>query len=382
MAGQIAYIDEFGTNSRSFEKEGVSTHFIISCVLIETEKEQQIKDVIEQVRKKYFGPGEIKSSSVGNNDKRRLQILTELVKANFTILSLVVDKTKLEGDGFQFKPSFYKYLNRIAFLELRRVFYDLEIVMDEHGSEKFMTQFISYLRNNYPADLFNSTSNFRFEKSENNVLIQLSDFFAGTLARCYDNTKKSSFSKNFQEVFRNRIAQLSFFPNNYDPYLYEYEATDTKVERVIADLSLKLANDFIAKNEESNDQNISLQVKVLKHLRLYRQTIGLLKYVSTSELLEHLNRSIKEPISKHQFRTNIIAKLRDSRVLIASSKLGYKLPVSKADLFDFVNHSNSVITPMLERLKKCREIIKTATHNEIDILASKEYQNLKKIFEL
>lgn len=382
MKPTTAYVDEFGTHARGFGQDGVSTHFIICCILVAPEKEQELRELLDTIRKKDFGNGEIKSSSIGNDDKRRLKILSEIVKADFTVLSLVVDKRKLEGDGFPFKQSFYKFLNKVTFRELKRVFHDLDIVMDEHGSEKYMTQFIVYLRNEHPSDLFNKTSNIRFENSKSNILIQLADFFAGTLARCYDETKKSSFAKNFQEIFKHRISQLSFYPNEYDPYLYEYDENDKQIEKTIADLSLKLANDFIIKYEESDEQFLSLQVKTLKLLRLYRQTIGLHKYVSTLEIIEHLNQSSKESISKHQFRTNIIAKLRDKKILIASSKLGYKLPVSKADLYDFVNHSNSVITPMLERLKKCREIIKTATHNDIDILANKEYQTLKNILEV
>lgn len=93
-------------------------------------------------------------------------------------------------------------------------------------------------------------------------------------------------------------------------------------------------------------------------------TLG--KYCNLNEL-----RAIK--INQHYFRTNIVSKLRDSGVLIASSNKGYKLPVCLNDLYDFVNLSSLTIHPMIQRISKCREQILVATNNEIDILEQREY---------
>ena len=150
----IAFIDEFGTNSLEFEKQDVSTHFIITCILINKSSINQILEQLNIIRQRNFQQGEMKSSNVGSDDKRRLKILSELVTVNFQILSLVVDKRKLIGEGFGYKPSFYKFLNGLVYNDLYKVFAEVDVIMDEHGSEKFMSGFISYIRKMHPPDLF------------------------------------------------------------------------------------------------------------------------------------------------------------------------------------------------------------------------------------
>lgn len=81
----------------------------------------------------------------------------------------------------------------------------------------------------------------------------------------------------------------------------------------------------------------------------------------------------------HYFRSKIIAKLRDNGVILASSNKGYKLPSSSKDLYDFVNHSNSYIQPMIDRLLKCRNQIKLATKNKLDIFDHEEFKYLNEI---
>lgn len=83
----------------------------------------------------------------------------------------------------------------------------------------------------------------------------------------------------------------------------------------------------------------------------------------------------------HYFRSKVVAKLRDKGILISSSNKGYKLPSSSKDLYEFVNHSNSYIQPMIERLIKCRNRIKLATKNELDILDHEEFKYLNVIKE-
>ncbi|WP_417154125.1 hypothetical protein, partial [Rikenella microfusus] len=77
-----------------------------------------------------------------------------------------------------------------------------------------------------------------------------------------------------------------------------------------------------------------------------------------------------------------IAKLRDNGVIIASSSHGYKIPMNKNDIYDFVNRSSLIIHPMIARLNKARNTILQVSRNEIDILNEKEYAILKKMVEL
>jgi hypothetical protein len=71
----------------------------------------------------------------------------------------------------------------------------------------------------------------------------------------------------------------------------------------------------------------------------------------------------------------IIAKLRDKAVLIASSPFGYKIPSSWNDIDYYVGHSQTVILPMVNRLRHARRKIKLATEGEYDIVESRPFLN-------
>ena len=88
-------------------------------------------------------------------------------------------------------------------------------------------------------------------------------------------------------------------------------------------------------------------------------------------------------MSTQAFRTKIIGGLRDKGVIISgsSAKKGYKIPSNTNELYDFINHGTSIIIPMLERLKKCRDIIKLGTLNQVDLFEKTEYAALKKYFD-
>ena len=106
-------------------------------------------------------------------------------------------------------------------------------------------------------------------------------------------------------------------------------------------------------------------------------------YIPTKELKNQLLYSLEQEFSTQTFRTRIIGKMRDEGVIIASSspKKGYKIPATKAELYDFINHGTTIILPMLERLKKCRDTIKLGTANQLDLFEKTEYSNLKKYFD-
>ena len=75
----------------------------------------------------------------------------------------------------------------------------------------------------------------------------------------------------------------------------------------------------------------------------------------------------------------MIVQLRDAGVLIASSSRGYKLPASLGDLYDFVSHSNTIIAPMLSRLKRFRDQVHVDTSGKIDILEHEEFALIRKV---
>lgn len=192
--GISAFADEFGTNSFDFDTQG--SHFIVATVICKNTNLDKLRIDIDQIRKIHnFQTGEIKSSKVAQNHKRRLAILQDIAKTDIRIFAVVVDKRKLNGEGFGFKKSFYKYINNLLYKELFRTFPKLDLTVDEHGSNEFMKEFKKYVIKRHERTLF-SGSEFNIQNSRQNYFIQIADFIAGTLGYIYDETKNLNTAKN------------------------------------------------------------------------------------------------------------------------------------------------------------------------------------------
>jgi len=362
---ELAFIDEFGDSGLDFDKSGTSRYFIVSAIIIEENKLEDIEIEVEKIRSKYFQTGEIKSKNIGLKDDRRIKILNSLNYIDYHFLSIVVDKRKLTTKGFEYKKSFYKYLHTILDSELFRLFPSIKIVADEHGHKQFKTELIEYVKKKHIRDLFNQ--NFIVSNSNSSSLIQLADLISGTIARCFEDSKMSDNRSLFLKILEPKTLEIREWPYTYSNLKFDVEIFK-ELNEVIAISGIRLATDFISKNEDSNNQILIDQVSCLRYLLFYVHNIDPIKYISTNSLIDNINLYRPEKINMHYFRSKIIAKLRDAGVLISSSYKGYKIPVNNHDLFDFVNHTNSYIEPMIDRLLKYRNIIKTITKNEIDII--------------
>ncbi len=375
-----AYIDEFGNSGLEFDNIQNSTHFIVTAIIVDNDKIYDIESRLEEIRSINFQTGEIKSSKVGNNDGRREKILMEICALEFTIYSVVVDKKALYSEGFRYKRSFYKFIHSLVDRELYKTFPNLEVIADEHGGNKFMIEFISYIRDNHIPDLFHQ-SDFRFTNSKDLGLVQIADFISGTLARCYDERKLSEKKDVFLEIIAPKVIHIKHWPVSFKPYTYKPNDF-LDFNPTIAELSQNLAHQFIDKNQDSLDIIVQDQITCLKYLLFYFKHINPTIYTPTYELVNRITKvRMNHSISIHYFRSQIIAKLRDNGILISSCSKGYKLPSNEKDLYDFLNHSNSIISPMISRIRKVQDAVLLATQKEVDLLSKPEYENIRKLIE-
>jgi tetrahydromethanopterin S-methyltransferase subunit G/biotin operon repressor len=376
MSQIFAFVDEFGTNSFNFEKQ--STHFIIAAVICKSENLEKIQDGINNIRKKHkFQKGELKSSKVGKNHNRRIRILKDIINLDFYIYSVVVDKQKLKGQGFKYKESFYKFLNNLLYKELYRTFPNLKLCVDEYGGNDYMLSFKKYVMKRHKPTLF-SGSEFDILNSKKSNLIQLADFIAGTLGYIYDEKKKNTQSKEFLDIIKPKVSDISFFPKDFSFKDIEESNTDESFDPKIVKLSLLRINTFIH-NTKGDTQEEKDQIAFLKLLILFQRIYLKNRYTSTEEIIRHLNRNRQDKINQNYFRREVIGKLRDKGILIASSSNGYKIPINKNDLESFVNIGRRIILPMLKRIETARAAIKLATNNELDLLDN--FEELKEILK-
>lgn len=384
MSTKYAFVDEYGGYGFNFENESSSTHFIITAIIVDENNVQTVTDGAEDIRKRYFQSGEMKSSKIGKDHRRRRIILNELCKLPFNIYVFVCDKRLLyDNSGLrQHKPSFYKFLHNFVYQELRVAFSNLVISADELGGNEFIQSFAKYVKKREePLSLFDK-SDFRFENSKDVVLIQIADIVSGSLAYCYDVHRVAKADSNdYKGLLSDKILRIKEFPERFDSYSVQPDPLNPNYNHEIASICYRTAEKFIKTNESSRDVDVKMQLAVLKYLLFRFMNRSPRKYIPTKELIRQLEFLGYGKISQHTFRNRIIAKLRDKEVVISSSAKGYKIPSEEQELFDFVDHGKNIIIPMLSRLKKCNDIVRFGTNGKVRLFERAEYQVIARMLD-
>jgi hypothetical protein len=376
----VAFADEFGNNSFDFNSQG--THFVIATILCKAGNIEKLKSEIDQIRIKHrFQTGEIKSSKVAQDHSRRKRILTDIVKLDIYVYAVIVDKRGLSGEGFKYKKSFYKFLNNLLYKELYRTFPNLDLYVDELGGNDFMREFKRYVARTHNRTLF-SGANFNLQNSKQSEIIQIADFVAGTLGYIFDESKRSEHSNEFQTILNPIITDLSHFPRrlSFDEFESSKLDIDSSFDKRIAEVSISRIHDYLDRENGADKKNID-KMRFLKLLLWHLRISPINEYMTTTEILSHLNQNREKIMGEESFRNSVVGPLRDKGILIASGRSGYKIPTSAKDLDSFVRHGNRIITPMLGRIDIARKAIKLATTNELDLLEKNEYKGLRVLLD-
>jgi hypothetical protein len=373
---QYAFVNEFGHYGFDFEQPETSTHFIIVSILVKGSDKEILEREVERIKLKHLHKSEV-------DDYLRMEILQDIKELPFKVYAYVIDKRKIREDsGVTYEKTFIKFFNRKIFDDLNRTFDTLDLVADKQESKEFMREFVAYVKQRCIPDLFNY-STFGFNNSQSEILLELAEFIAGTIAKGYDGKHHSKQYPSFYKLLKNKIITINLWPHDYKHYLYDYhfEKTDSETDQIIIKQAVNLAYQYIEEHRKSEEEDERVRIDLLKFL-LFNLKENPDEYVYTEEILDNLNAIRVNKIKQHYFRSNIVSKLRDQGLLIASSNKGYKLPVCLNDLYDFVNLSSLTIHPMIQRVAKARDQILLATNREIDILEKSEYDYLKRMIEM
>ena len=155
----------------------------------------------------------------------------------------------------------------------------------------------------------------------------------------------------------------------------------TRYNPALSELGINLVQDFLHRKLSSRAPQEIDQVTCIQYLLFHFRHVDPTRYISSRELMAHIEGRRGTVPTLHYFQTRVIAPLRDAGVIIASSAKGYKIPSCEQDLYDFVNHSNTIIQPLLSRINKCRDRIRLATNGAVDILDREEYMKLKQTLQ-
>ena len=372
---EYVFIDESGDPSLETEKDGVSEFYVVGAVLISGKKDLDLcrKKTIE-IQTNHFNKNEIKSSSVGKNIERRRKILCFLNKLNLKFYAFIVDKKNIYKDsGLQFKKSFIKYIHGRLYKRIYKSFCNLHIVADEHGHPEFMASFKKYLKKKYPQTLFDH-NDFSFGKSVDEPLLQVVDFFTGSVQRVYSKKDPPDVLNEFSKI---TIMLEKWPPSSENINFMEGIDTEEKYDQIIALQGIIQARSFVDAAIYLNDEELDAQVETIQYL-LYKWELNPYVYVSTKEIIEFLNEKREIELTEHRFRSHVIAKLRNFGVIIASGTNGYKLPNCSKDIETFVALVNNQTIPYLKRLSVARRQLLLATKGGYEIISEYKFPELLK----
>ncbi len=216
-----------------------------------------------------------------------------------------------------------------------------------------------------------------FEDSKANVIIQLADFIAGSLARNIDDSvKDKNCSIDFAGIIKNHMFPVLYFPRTFNDFLSNTTFSEDE-DKKIAEICYRKAYNYIVTHQKSDDEIEAQRTAILNYLLFRAINNPMRDYILTKELIGYLSRMGYNEMNKTTFRNKIIAGLRDEGVVIASSKNGYKIPTKVKEIHDFIHHSKSILLPMLNRVKICDEVLRLGTLDNIQILDTPDNRILK-----
>lgn len=359
-----AYVDESGNSDIETEHTGASTYFIICAVIVNENDDKILHDGLVQISENNFSGGSIKSSSVGSNDKRRLKILDEITKLKFSSYTLIVNKELLFSKGFTYKPSFYKFLNGKLHSELYKAIPDLLVFHDNYGTDEYKLSFRDYIKERHTRDLF-SESDFFFLDSSECKQIQLADFICGCYARIYEPGKINEYEKNYRDLLSRIKGAIEEWPT--EKYVIDIDnIRNEKVDLIIEKVALHAIYEYLGRYDDYEDDDIKNRILFLRYLLYSYKYFNKNAFIYTKEIRNHLAIN-KISISDYQLRSRIVAPLRDDGILISSSSHGYKIPVSKNDIVKYIQHSKSIVEPMIKRMEKVQKVLLLGSGGSIDI---------------
>lgn len=203
--------DESGDVSFNFGK-GASRYFVIA--LIATEKPQELRDMLDEVRSEFNLPAgyEFGFNSMGAAAALRQKVFSRLSKADFSAWAIIVDKTAL--------PQIYADVPRLNFYlffatELLQVIPDkmregATLILDEFGGEPDLPlELRRYMkRRNIPRH-FNRVLT---KRSKSEPLIQIADLVAGAVFR-----RDARGESNAYEKIQGKFVELIEYQESNPP---------------------------------------------------------------------------------------------------------------------------------------------------------------------
>jgi hypothetical protein len=377
------FIDESGNADLDSAKAGASRFFVVVAVIVDDQQLALAAKKMADVANDLCGGSEISSKRIGGKSRRRLAFLEAVQEVPFRYVAMVVNKDAIDPlSGLRFKRSFHKFFQRILETRLAQYGGGLRVYVDEHGSQEFMDGFGDYLARHIGGTLFYDYEQ-QFVRSEDSRLVQLADLVAGSLAYCFDESKREETTPRFRELLRSKQIDIAAWPpveQSADSGSADGAAED--LNRQMAIMAKNRVVRFLHQHAEAADElarSRAATLEILLFARLYEE--GDDQSVYGAELVRRLEARGLASISEQAFRSQVVGSLRDSGIVIAGTWRGYRLALSSEDIGDYLAHSKSIVLPMIARMGVARRSVLLDTAGAYDILGSEECSVLRALID-
>ena len=192
-------------------KPGSSRFFVVTAVLFEDNEEadncdRRINELREELRLSENFEFHFNSCS----DRFRTRFLEVVAGSNFFYHSIVLNKTRLWGEGFKYRDSFYKYAAGLVFENAKSRLLNAKVVLDECGNREFRNQLSKYLKRRMNDGNRVLIKKVKMEPSHSNNLLQLADMICGAVFRSFDFTKPERL--RFRRLINFRELKVQVWP--------------------------------------------------------------------------------------------------------------------------------------------------------------------------
>ncbi len=206
----FVFIDESGDSGLKL-KEGSSQLFVVSMVIFESADDALVCDQkIGAFRDRLGWSRKSEFHYKNNSDRVREQFINLVAEQSFFYYAIVLNKSKLWGEGLKNKESFYKYACRLVFENAKEKLDGATVIIDESGSSDFKSQLAKYLKSH-----MNGTSKrikkIKMQRSNANNLLQLADYVASIVSHSIGN-KRNARSIRYRRLLSMREMYVQIWP--------------------------------------------------------------------------------------------------------------------------------------------------------------------------
>jgi hypothetical protein len=206
----LVFIDESGDPGMKLQG-GSSAYFTVTLLIFEDRDEATAADRrIGLLKREMRLPDYFEFHFANLRNDFREEFLKAVSTYEFFYSSIVINKAKLTGKGFQFAESFYKYTCSLVFENVKPLLRAATVIIDGSGSRKFREQLSTYLKKRVSTRGGDKLiSKVKLQNSRSDNLLQMADMVCGAVARSYGNKPSCGA---FRDLICHRELEVQFWP--------------------------------------------------------------------------------------------------------------------------------------------------------------------------